>query len=203
MRWFSVLLPTLCALTILGAYAAGIDAGLPTASRGAVTFTDRTGIALGTVLPSDSAHAISVPLHAISPLFVQAIVAAEDARFARHGAIDALALARAAREYLIFGEARSGGSTVAMQLARLRDPAPSSLREKLKQIIAAERFAIRTSKRDSRTYFNRAPMGGNLYGVEAAARTYFGEPASELDLAQARCWPGSRTIRGGSARSRL
>jgi penicillin-binding protein 1C len=186
VRWFSLVLPTLCALAILGAYAAGIDAGIPTASRGAVTFTDRTGIALGTVLASDSAHAISVPLHAISPLFVQAIVAAEDARFARHGAIDVLAMARAAREYLIFGEARSGGSTIAMQLARLRDPAPSSLRGKLKQIVAAERIAVRTSKRDLlEQYVNRVPMGGNLYGVEAAARTYFGEPASDLDLAQA------------------
>ena len=75
---------------------------------------------------------------------------------------------------------------MAMQLARLRDPAPSSLREKLKQIIAAERFAIRTSKRDLlEQYVNRVPMGGNLYGVEAAARTYFGVPASDLDLAQA------------------
>ena len=34
-------------------------------------------------------------------------------------------------------------------------------------------------------YVNRVPMGGNLYGVEAAARTYFGEPAADLDLAQA------------------
>ena len=34
-------------------------------------------------------------------------------------------------------------------------------------------------------YVNRVPMGGNLYGVEAAARAYFGEPAADLDLAQA------------------
>ena len=34
-------------------------------------------------------------------------------------------------------------------------------------------------------YVNRVPMGGNIYGVEAAARTYFGEPAADLDLAQA------------------
>ncbi len=40
-------------------------------------------------------------------------------------------------------------------------------------------------------YINRLPMGGNIYGVEAAARTYFSIPASDLNLAQAsspRCY---------------
>ncbi|HTA39211.1 MAG TPA: penicillin-binding protein 1C [Candidatus Acidoferrales bacterium] len=176
----------ICGLAILGWYAAGIDAGAPAPRRGAVTFTDRAGIPLGTVLASDSTHAISVPLTSVSPLFVQAILAAEDARFARHGAIDVRALTRAARDFAVYGEARSGGSTVAMQLARLLDPTPSTLRGKLAQIVAAERIAVRTSKRDMlEQYVNRVPMGGNLYGVEAAARTYFGEPASDLDLAQA------------------
>ena len=50
----------------------------------------------------------------------------------------------------------------------------------------AERIAVRSSKTAIlAAYVNRVPMGGNLYGVEAAARTYFGEPASDLDLAQA------------------
>jgi penicillin-binding protein 1C len=186
VRFLFLFLPALCALAILGSYAAGIDAGAARERRGAVTFTDRAGVPLGTVLASDSTHAISVPLQDISPSFVQAILAAEDARFLRHGAIDVRALARAARDYAVYGEARSGGSTVAMQLARLLDPTPSSLRGKFAQIVAAERIALRTSRRDLlEQYVNRVPMGGNLYGVEAAARTYFGEPASDLDLAQA------------------
>jgi penicillin-binding protein 1C len=186
VRFLSIFFPVLCGLVLFGGYAAGIDTGMPAARRGAVTFTDRAGIPLGTVLASDSTHAISVPLASISPLFVQAVLAAEDARFLRHGAIDVRALARAARDYAVYGEARSGGSTVAMQLARLLDPTPSSVRGKLAQIVAAERIAVRTSKRDLlEQYVNRVPMGGNLYGVEAAARTYFGEPASDLDLAQA------------------
>jgi penicillin-binding protein 1C len=157
-----------------------------TTRRGAVTFTDRNGITLGTVLASDSTHAVAVPLQSVSPAFVGAILAAEDARFARHGAIDVAALARAARDYAIEGEARSGGSTVAMQLARLLDPTPSTLRGKIAQILAAQRLAIRTSKHDLlEAYVNRVPMGGNVYGVEAGARTYFGEPAADLDLAQA------------------
>ena len=127
-----------------------------------------------------------MPLRAVSPRFLQAIVAAEDARFWRHGAVDVRALLRAARDYAIFGEARSGGSTIAMQLARLIDPVPSTIRGKLAQIALAERISIRSSKAAVlEAYVNRAPMGGNLYGVEAAARTYFGEPAADLDLAQA------------------
>jgi penicillin-binding protein 1C len=186
VRWYSLVLPALCALALLGWYALGIDAGTSAPAAGAVTFTDRTGSTLGTVLASDSTHAVAVPASKISPFFVQAILAAEDARFARHGAIDVRALARAVRDYLIYGEARSGASTVTMQLARLLDPTPSTARGKLAQIFAAERIAARTGKDEVlEAYLNRVPMGGNLYGVEAAARTYFGEPASDLDLAQA------------------
>ncbi len=178
-----------CALVIAalaGAYCWGIDVAALPARRGAVTFTDRTGLPLGTVLASDSSHAAAVPLDRVSPDFLHAIVAAEDARFAGHGAVDVLALARAARDYAAFGEARSGGSTIEMQLARLLHPESSTIRGKLLQIAVAERIAVRSSKTAIlAAYVNRVPMGGNLYGVEAAARTYFGEPASDLDLAQA------------------
>jgi penicillin-binding protein 1C len=186
VRYTPFLIPAACAALLLGWYAAGIEAGAPAARRGAVTFTSRSGVPLGTVLASDSTHAVSVPLANVSPLFVRAILAAEDARFARHGAVDVLALLRAAREYAVYGEARSGGSTVTMQLARLLYPTPSTIRGKLAQIVTAERIAARTSKTALlEAYVNHVPMGGNLYGVEAAARTYFGEPASDLDLAQA------------------
>lgn len=160
--------------------------------RGSVTYTDRNGIVLGTILGAASAHSVSVPLREVSPAFLAAIVAAEDARFWQHGAVDLRSLLRAAREYAIFGEGRSGGSTIEMQLARLLYPQPSpqgpaaQLRRKLAQILMAERLEAGSSKAmilDA--YVNRVPMGGNLYGVEAAARAYFGEPAADLDLAQA------------------
>ena len=168
------------------AYGYGVDVAALASRHEAVTFTDRTGLPLGTVLASDSRHAVAVPLDRISPDFLRAIVAAEDARFYHHGAIDLAALARATRDYLVYGEARSGGSTIEMQLARLLHPTPSSIRGKFAQIAGAERIAIRSSKTAIlEAYVNRVPMGGNLYGVEAASRTYFGEPAADLDLAQA------------------
>ena len=176
------LLPIAAAVAALGApYLWGVDVSALPPGRNAVTFTDRSGAPLGTILASDAAHAVWVPLARVSPKFVNAIVAAEDARFYSHGAIDVPALLRAARELAVYGEPRSGGSTIAMQLARLLQPSG-----KLVQILNAERIAIRSSKAAIlEAYVNRVPMGGNLYGVEAAARTYFGEPASDLDLAQA------------------
>jgi penicillin-binding protein 1C len=165
----------------------GIDVAKVRVPQGSVTFTDRHGIVLGTILGAASAHSVSVPLESVSPVFVEAILAAEDARFWRHGAVDVRALLRAARDYAIFGEARSGGSTIEMQLARLISPSTvGGVRGKLRQIALAERIEMASSKTAAlAAYVNRVPMGGNLYGVEAAARAYFGEPAADLDLAQA------------------
>ncbi|MBV8372675.1 MAG: transglycosylase domain-containing protein, partial [Candidatus Eremiobacteraeota bacterium] len=122
MKIFALAIALAFAAGMTAAYSWGIDVAAVPAPRSAVTFTDRTGIALGTILASDSMHAVAVPLAQVSPRFLQAIVVAEDARFARHGAIDLVALARAARDFVIFGEARSGASTIDMQLARLLHP---------------------------------------------------------------------------------
>ena len=186
MQLLQRLVIALCAVVLSALYCCGIDvSALPRPAR-AVSFTDRNGAPLGTILASDSAHAVAVSLDRVSPQFVAAMVAAEDARFAQHNALDMRAVARAARQIAIFGEVRSGASTIAMQLARLLHARSSSLRGKLMQTIDAERVATRSERRSIlEAYVNRVPMGGNLYGVEAAARTYFGEPASDLDLAQA------------------
>jgi penicillin-binding protein 1C len=186
MKLFAIGAPVCTLAALLSLYVGGIDVAKLNAPRGSVTYTDRNGTALGTVLGADASHAVSVPLESVSPEFLEAVVAAEDARFWHHGAVDVPALLRATRDYAIFGEARSGGSTIEMQLARLLQPTRSTILGKLAQIAMAQRIAIASSKRAVlQAYVNRVPMGGNLYGVEAAARTYFGEPASDLDLAQA------------------
>ncbi|HVR45499.1 MAG TPA: penicillin-binding protein 1C [Candidatus Binatia bacterium] len=186
MKLFALALPVGVLAAIVVLRLGGIDVARLNVPRGSVTYTDRNGGVLGTVLGADALHAIRVPLASVSPDFLEAIVAAEDARFWHHGAVDVPALFRAARDYAIFGEARSGGSTIEMQLARLLRGEPSTIRGKLAQIGAAQRIAIASSKSAVlEAYVNRVPMGGNVYGVEAAARTYFGEPASDLDLAQA------------------
>ena len=188
MKLFAFAVPAGALVATIAFYASGINVAAVPAPPGSVTYTDRNGRVLGTLLGAASSHAVAVPLRSVSPEFLNAIVAAEDARFWRHGAIDVFALARAARELAIFGEARSGGSTIEMQLARLigGDADGGKIRNKLAQIALAQRIAVASSKPAIlEAYVNRVPMGGNVYGVEAAARTYFGEPASDLDLAQA------------------
>ena len=185
-----VLALAICALgAAIALERSGIDVAKLAPPQGSITYTDRNGIALGTILGAGSSHSASVALDSVSPIFLDAILAAEDARFWRHGAVDVRALLRAARDYAIFGGARSGGSTIEMQLARLLSPgagASSEVVRKLEQIALAERIEVASSKTAVLVaYVNRVPMGGNVYGVEAAARTYFGEPATDLDLAQA------------------
>ncbi|MBV8369766.1 MAG: penicillin-binding protein 1C [Candidatus Eremiobacteraeota bacterium] len=152
----------------------------------ALTFEDRSGVVLGTVLARDTEHAVRVPLSAVSPRFLAAIVAAEDARFTEHGGVDGLALARAAWQIMAARHVISGGSTIEMQLARLRFGLPRTPLGKLEELVLAERIAAGTPKAAIlEAYVNRLPMGGDLVGVEAGARTYFGTPARELDLAHA------------------
>ncbi|MBV8170912.1 MAG: penicillin-binding protein 1C [Candidatus Eremiobacteraeota bacterium] len=152
----------------------------------AVEFTDRNGLPLGTLLARDQEHTAAVRLAHVSPLFAEAIVAAEDAHFYQHGPVDYRALARASYEALRAHHFVSGGSTIAMQLARMISAAPSTVPGKLIQIWTAWRISAGMSRAQIlEAYLNRLPMGGNLYGVEAASRTYYGVAASDLDLAQA------------------
>ncbi len=151
----------------------------------AVAFTDRSGIPLGVVLSTGSESSVAVPLARISPYFVDAIVAAEDRRFYGHGAVDWLAGARAAWTTARCLCNAGGASTITMQLARERFALPSGIRGKVLQMWDAARIEAGASKDQIlNAYVNRITMGGNIYGVEAAARSYFGVPSSDLDLAQ-------------------
>jgi penicillin-binding protein 1C len=155
-------------------------------SQLAMQFSDRNGLPLGTLLTRDQEHTAVVPLNQVSPQFIQAILAAEDGSFYDHGALDFKAVVRAIKEAIHAKKIVSGASTVTMQLSRMLDPVPRTLSGKLREIWLAWRlFAGMNKDEILSAYINRLPMGGNIYGVEAAARTYFSIPASDLNLAQA------------------
>ncbi|MBD2214670.1 penicillin-binding protein 1C [Nostoc linckia FACHB-104] len=152
----------------------------------ALQFSDRNGLPLGTLLTRDQEHTAVVPLNQVSPQFIQAILAAEDSSFYHHGALDLKAVARAIKEAIHAKKIVSGASTVTMQLARMLDPVPRNLSGKLQEIWLSWRLVAGMNKDEILSaYINRLPMGGNIYGVEAASRTYFSLPASDLNLAQA------------------
>ncbi|MEM8715728.1 MAG: penicillin-binding protein 1C [Cyanobacteria bacterium P01_G01_bin.4] len=167
-------------------YLAPIDVSKQAQDDRSLTFRDRNDLVLGTLLTQTSDRTATVELDDISPHFIAAILAAEDADFYDRGPLDIPALARATYQWARHGQIVSGGSTVTMQLARMMHPAPRTIPNKLREIWRSWRIAAGSSKDDIlQAYINRLPMGGNIYGVEAASRIYFGLPASDLTLSQA------------------
>ncbi|MGD1717708.1 penicillin-binding protein 1C [Dapis sp. BLCC M172] len=149
-------------------------------------FTDRNALPLGTILTRDQENTVVVPLDKISPLFINAIIAAEDKRYYQHGALDMKAIGRSLLEALQARQIVSGASTITMQLARMLEPTPRTFGNKVREIWLSWRLTAGMNKNQIlAAYINRLPMGGNIYGVEAASRTYFGISATDLNLAQA------------------
>lgn len=140
----------------------------------------------GVVLSRDASAGtrIPIPLGAVAPTLIQATIAAEDRRFRLHPGVDPLAIARA-----LFGEGPSGASTITQQLARrlyLADDDGPALIRKIREIGIALQLEARLSKDQIlELYLNDVYYGRQAYGVEAAARAYFGSAAGNLDLAQA------------------
>ncbi|NET78738.1 penicillin-binding protein 1C [Okeania sp. SIO1F9] len=149
-------------------------------------FIDRNGLPLGTILTRDQENTVVLPLEQISPLFINAIIAAEDKRYYQHGALDMKAIGRSLLEAIQAKQIVSGASTITMQLARMLEPTPRTFGNKIREIWLSWRITAGMNKNQIlQAYINRLPMGGNIYGVEAASRAYFGISATDLNLAQA------------------
>ncbi|WP_407279332.1 penicillin-binding protein 1C [Aromatoleum evansii] len=136
----------------------------------------------------DRTHIWRHPVRAdeVSPRYVEALIAYEDRFFRWHPGVNPLALLRAAGQWAMSGRVVSGGSTLTMQVARILDPTPRTLRGKLRQMVRALQLELRLSKREIlELYLGYAPMGGVLEGVEAASRAYLGKPAARLTEAEA------------------
>ena len=152
----------------------------------ALEFTDRNGLLLGSIVGRGERRTVAVPLDGIAPAFTAAVIAVEDRRFFYHGAIDPLAALRAVAHVPLDRRLPGGASTLSMQLARLIEPVPSTVLGKVREVVLAMRLENGLTKPEIlEAYCNRAPMGSNIYGVEAAALTYFGIDADQLDPAQA------------------
>ena len=116
----------------------------------------------------------------------KAMVAAEDRRFWTHPGVDVVALVRAAGQNLLLGRRISGASTLSTQVIRMMEPRERTLTTKAIEAFRALQLERRHGKREILAcYLNRAPFGGNIVGIEAAARRYFGKGAAQLSLAEA------------------
>lgn len=127
-----------------------------------------------------------VRLDQVSPNYLEALVAYEDRWFYQHPGINPLALVRALGQWVQHGRIVSGGSTLTMQVVRVRYPSEGRWSGKVQQLVRALQLERHYSKDEILTYYlSHAPFGGPYEGVEAASRSYFGHSADVLTDAQA------------------
>src|SRR5438045_7905372 len=154
---------------------------LTPAANTSLLLTDRDGRVRRALPLPGGGRASWVPLDRIAPVVIQATLAGEDHRFYEHDGVDGGAFVRAAWLTVRHGRVMSGGSTITMQLVRLIEPHPKTLRGKIGEIVDACRLERAVSKEEIlEQYLNRAYYRNGAYGIEAAARRYFGKPASAL-----------------------
>lgn len=129
----------------------------------------------------------------LPPHLPRAVIAIEDKRFYSHRGVDLWGIARAAIVNLTSGSLRQGASTITQQLARnlLLTPERSFARKAREALLALE-LERRFGKDQILTmYLNRVYFGGGAYGVDAAARRFFGKSAREVNLWEAALLAGS------------
>jgi penicillin-binding protein 1C len=147
---------------------------------------DDRGKLLREVLSDEEGRGSWVPLQEMGTDAAVAVVAIEDKRFYRHPGIDLLAIMRAAWLNLRHQEVVSGGSTLTQQLARQMYSLPRRWYAKPVEALLALRLELWLSKEEIlEQYLNRMPFGNQLFGIEAASRAYFAQPARQLSLAEA------------------
>lgn len=122
----------------------------------------------------------------IPPIYIQALLSAEDDRFYQHSGVDITSLLRAASELISTGEIQTGGSTITMQVARNYFLSrQQTFTRKFNEILLALRIEDELSKEEILTlYANKIYQGNRAYGIEAAAQVYYGTTIDNLNLAQ-------------------
>ena len=130
-------------------------------------------------------HHRFVPLSKISCNLIQAILAAEDQRFGKHNGFDTEAI-KAAVHNNLSGRPLRGGSTISQQTAKnlFLWPSRSWLRKGLEVYFTFLIERLWSKARIMEIYLNIIEMGDNIYGAEAAAKTYFGKSAIRLTKAE-------------------
>ena len=127
-----------------------------------------------------------VRLRDLPPHLPAAVIAIEDRRFRDHPGLDPIGIARAAWVNLTTGRVAQGGSTLTQQLAKNLFLTPErSFRRKAQEALLALWLEWKFSKDELlEIYLNRVYLGGGAFGVDAAARLFFGVPATRVTLWQ-------------------
>ena len=150
-----------------------------------------------------------VPYGKISPSLRRGVLVAEDNAFYDHEGVDVDAMKEAFDRNWKRGRVTHGGSTITQQLAKnlYLSPSRNPLRKVREYFIARALENHLSKKRILEIYLNVVEMGERVYGAEAAARHYFGKPASALTAREAAllagCLPNPRVMNPGQPNKRL
>jgi penicillin-binding protein 1C len=147
---------------------------------------DRTGELLGAKLAGDDQWRFPEDTF-ISSKVEKCLIQYEDEYFYYHPGVNPISLLKATYVNLIHFRIIRGGSTITMQLSRIRNNASRrNIFNKLYEILLSTRLELHYSKRDIlQKYLSNAPFGGNVVGVEAASWRYFGRSTRNLSWAEA------------------
>ncbi|MFS8877381.1 transglycosylase domain-containing protein [Synechococcus sp. H55.11] len=157
-----------------------------------------------------------ISLDEVSPEMKKALLAIEDSHFYTHPGINPVSLGRALLGSVEGGlGSAGGGSTLTMQLVKNLFLRPErTLSRKVAEVVLAVRLEqVFTKDEILEMYLNQVYWGHNLYGIQAAARSYFNKDAAELNLAEAAMLAGIlpapetlspfRNLEGAKRRQRL
>jgi len=162
---------------------------LPNQTFQTAKISDRTGNLLHELFPEGKRT--NIKLANMPKVLIDATIATEDKTFWDNPGIDIQGISRAGIGLLLTDDGVGGGSTITQQLVRAivfdyKYRNERSLRRKLEEIGLALLMTRRSSKEEIlELYLNQIYYGNLAYGIEAAAQTYFGKPAAQLNLNQA------------------
>ncbi len=161
-----------------------LDSILHETRPAALVFMDKNG---KEIRASGRTMGTPVSTETLPPHVWQAIVAIEDKRFFNHGPIDIRGISRAVFSNLLSGRIAAGGSTITQQTAKnIFLSREKKISRKVQEFILAHWLENRFTKNQILDlYMNRVSLVGGMRGIDAAARTIFQTPATNLSIAQA------------------
>src|SRR5215203_5393604 len=151
---------------------------------GMTTVLDGTGAKFAELFEPDSRRQW-VPLAEIPEFVQKAFIAAEDKRFFEHKGVDVRSVTRAFMA-TVGGDKRQGGSTITQQVAKNLLVGDSvTFERKIREVIVASRIEKEITKQEIlEIYINSIYLGRSSWGIDLAARAYFGKPVKDLSLAE-------------------
>jgi penicillin-binding protein 1A len=198
--WFLALLTIALVVMVVGVVVVGLVWAKYTAEASKFDYRKLTEMESATMVYDREGHVMGrfflenrdpVPIQEMPHRLVQAVVAAEDARFWQHHGVDFYGVIRATIRNKLAGRIKEGASTLTQQLARntFPDELPAkdkSYSRKLLEMAVAMEIERRLHDKNQiiELYLNRVYFGSGFYGVQAASRGYFGKDVKDLDLSE-------------------